>query len=227
VGGTIEIMLAAGRHGVRRVVFASSAAVYGRPVRLPCAEDQVPAPTSPYGITKLAGEHYLGVLGSLHGIETIALRYFNVFGPGQDPASDYAAVVPTFTAAALAGRPAVFNGTGAITRDYVYIDDVVAANLEAARPDRPSGVTCNIAGGRRRTLEELNQAIGDALGVRKEPVMGPARPGDILDSVADISLAARELGFAPAVPFRDGIARTVDWYRSTSRSGLDEPAPGS
>ncbi len=214
VGGTIEIMLAARRAGTRRVVLASSAAVYGTPLRTPCTEDQSPAPTSPYGVTKLAAEHYLHVLGALNGIETVALRYFNVFGPGQDPASEYAAVVPRFTAAALAGHPPTFNGSGAITRDYVYIDDVAAANLVAARPDSPSGLTANIAAGRPRTLRDLHQAICDAVGTWREPEIGPARPGDIPESVADVSLATRALGYRPLVEFGEGIARTVDWYRS-------------
>jgi nucleoside-diphosphate-sugar epimerase len=212
-GGTIEVMLAAARHGVRRVVFAGSSAVYGIPERLPCSEDQRPTPTSPYGVSKLAGEHYVHTLGQLSGVETVVLRYFNVFGPGQDPASEYAAVIPKFVTAVLNGQRPTINGSGAISRDFTSIDDVVSANLLAAQRDRPSGLTCNIASGSHNTLDELLDAVCAAVGTKVDPIIGPPRAGDIKDSQADITLARRELGFMPAVSFRDGIARTVDWYR--------------
>jgi len=211
--GTIEVMLAAARHRVRRVVFAGSCAAYGIPEDLPCRESQRPDPRSPYGASKLAAEHYVHALGELHGIETVVLRYFNVFGPGQDPASEYAAVVPRFVTAVLEDRRPTINGRGVISRDYIYVDNVVEANLLASRPSSPSALTCNVAGGSRHSLIELLQTICDVAGRRADPVFGPPRRGDIQHSQADISLARQALGYEVAVPFTEGIARTVAWYR--------------
>ena len=213
VSGTIEVMLASARNHVRRVVFAGSCAVYGTPEQLPCSEDQRAAPTSPYGVSKLAGEHYVHTLGQLHGVETVVLRYFNVFGPGQDPASEYSAVIPRFATAVLQGEPPTINGTGMITRDFVHVENVVSANLLAAMPGSPSGVTCNVATGSSHTLIELLDAICAAVGRKVDPILGPPRAGDILDSQADITLAQRVLGYRVTVPFQEGIAKTVDWYR--------------
>lgn len=213
VSGTIEVMLASARNNVRRVVFAGSCAVYGTPERLPSSEDQRAAPTSPYGVSKLAGEHYVHTLGQLHGVETVVLRYFNVFGPGQDPASEYSAVIPRFITAVLRDDPPTINGTGMITRDFVHVENVVSANLLAAMPGSPSGVTCNVATGSSHTLIELLDAICTAVGRTIDPVLGPPRAGDILDSQADIALAERLLGYRVTVPFHEGIAKTVDWYR--------------
>jgi len=229
--GTIEVMLAAARHGVRRVVLAGSSSVYGPAAVLPCRETQRPAPSSPYGTSKLAAEHYLHTLGQLHGIETVALRYFNVFGPGQDPASEYSAVIPRFATAVLAGRTPVINGSSEISRDFTYVDNVVEANLLAAQSASPSGLTCNVACGSRFTLLELLNAIGDAAGHQVEPAFGPPRAGDIVHSQADITLARESLGYEPVVSFHEGIARTVAWYRDEaagSRSLADRsPVPGA
>lgn len=214
VSGTIEVMLAARRSGVGRVVFAGSSAIYGIPAQLPCSEQFRPAPLSPYGVSKLAAEHYVHALGQALGVDTVVLRYFNVFGPGQDPQSEYAAVVPRFILTVLQGRQPVINGTGEITRDFVFIDDVVRANLLAAEATSPSGVTCNIASGERTSLLELASAIGRAAGRAVVPSVGPPRQGDILHSQADISLARSVLGYEPTVPFAAGIARTFDWYRA-------------
>ncbi|MGO9179907.1 MAG: NAD-dependent epimerase/dehydratase family protein [Candidatus Limnocylindrales bacterium] len=214
VSGTIETMLAASRHRVRRVVFAGSSAVYGVPESLPSAELLRPAPQSPYGVSKLAGEHYVHTLGALHNVETVALRYFNVFGPGQDPTSEYAAVVPRFVTAVLGGSVPVINGDGGITRDFVYVDNVVQANLLASLPSSPSGLTCNIASGTRTGLLELLEAICQAAGRRVEPLLGPPRAGDIRHSQADISLAHSRLGYRVSISFEEGIARTVAWYRN-------------
>jgi UDP-glucose 4-epimerase len=218
VTGTIEIMLAAARNGVRRVVFAGSSSVYGVPDELPCREGQRPEPRSPYAVSKLAAEQYLHALGAAHGIETVALRYFNVFGPGQDPDSEYAAVVPRFTTAVLEGRGPTVNGRGDVSRDFTYIDNVVSANLLAAHVSHVQGLTCNVACGTRYTLLELLDAICTAAGTRAEPVFGPPRPGDIVHSQADISRAQRELGYSVLVPFREGIGRTVAWYRDGHRA---------
>jgi UDP-glucose 4-epimerase len=213
VSGTIEVMLAAARNRVRRVVFAGSSAIYGVPKELPCREAHRPDPQSPYGVSKLAGEQYVRTLGELHGVETVILRYFNVFGPGQDPTSEYAAVVPRFIAAVLDGSNPVINGSGEISRDYVYVDDVVEANLLAANASCPPGLTANIASGSSHSLLSLLAAVGTAAGRRAEPWIGPPRPGDIMHSRADISIAQRELGYTVSVPFPEGIARTVAWFR--------------
>ena len=213
VTGTIEVMLAAARHGVQRVVYAGSSSVYGIPESLPCRESFRPAPESPYGVSKLAAEHYLRTLGNLHGVETVALRYFNVFGPGQDPASEYAAVVPRFVTAVLEGRRPIVHGTGEVSRDFTYVDNVVNANLLAAQAPGVSGITCNIACGDRHSLLGLLDAICTAAGLPADPMFGPSRPGDILHSLADISVAERQLGYTPTVPFEEGIERTVAWFR--------------
>jgi UDP-glucose 4-epimerase len=222
--GTIEVMLAAARHGVRRVVLAGSSSVYGVPAELPCREILRPAPTSPYGTSKLAAEHYVNTLGALHGVETVVLRYFNVFGPGQDPDSEYSAVIPRFIKAALQGTPATINGTGEVSRDFTYVDNVVLGNLLAARSESPSGITCNVACGARYSLLELHQAIGEAAGRLIPPIFGPPRPGDIVHSQADISLARSALGYEPAVSFADGILKTVAWYRDRMAAGGGAPA---
>ncbi len=224
VSGTIEVMLAAARRGVRRVVLASSSAVYGVPAELPCRETQRPDPQSPYGASKLAGEHYLHSLGRLYGVETVALRYFNVYGPGQDPASEYAAVVPRYVAAVLKGHRPVVNGTDDISRDFVFVDDVVVANLLASRGSSPSRLTCNIASGTGTSLRELLAAVCRAAGREADPVYGPARPGDIQHSLADVSLARHALGYNVKVSLGEGIARTLELLRSggaTSSSGAE------
>ncbi len=213
VTGTIEVMLAAARNGVRRVLYAGSSSVYGIPATLPCVETMRAAPRSPYGTSKLAAEHYIHTLGDLHGIETVVLRYFNVFGPGQDPHSEYSAVIPRFATAALEGRPATINGNGEISRDFTYVDNVVEANLRAATAEMAPHLTCNVACGTRYSLMDLLYAIGDAAGQRIEPNYGPPRPGDILHSQADISLAREAFGYEVIVPFETGIERTVAWYR--------------
>ena len=153
--GTIEVMHAASRNGVRRVVFAGSSAVYGIPEELPCRESHRPAPRSPYGVSKLAAELYVHALGEALGIQTVVLRYFNVYGPGQDPASEYAAVIPRFVTAVLDGSRPMINGSGDISRDFVYIDDVVEANMLAAQTTVPANLTCNIATGYPTSLDQL------------------------------------------------------------------------
>ncbi len=227
--GTIEVMLAAARHGVRRVLLAGSSSVYGPAAELPCRETARLAPSSPYGTSKLAAEHYLHTIGQLHGVETAVLRYFNVFGPGQDPASEYSAVIPRFATAVLEGRAPTINGSGEISRDFTYIDNVVEGNLLAASASAPSGITCNVACGTRFTLLELLESIGDAAGRRVEPNFGPARPGDIVHSQADISLARELLGYEPVVTFEEGIVRTVAWYRNqgATEASADRSATGA
>ena len=216
--GTIEVMLAAARHNVRRVVFAGSSAVYGVPEHLPCTERQRPEPVSPYGVSKLAAEHLVHSLGALYGIETAVLRYFNVYGPGQDPAAEYAAVVPRFIAAVLAGERPIINGSSDISRDFVFISDVVGANLLAAREASPTGLTCNIASGVQTSLKQLLDAVAEATGRAVDPLFGPKRPGDIEHSVADIAVARRELGYEPLVALGAGIARSVEFFLATRQA---------
>ena len=224
VNGTVEVVLAAARHGVRRLVFAGSSSVYGVPETLPCRETFRAAPTSPYGASKLAAEHFIHTLGQLRGVDTVVLRYFNVFGPGQDPTSEYSAVIPKFVTAALEGTAPTINGTGEVSRDFTYVDNVVRANLLAAEAGRPTGLTCNVACGSRYSLLELLDAIYAATGGGVPPVFGPPRPGDILHSLADISLAREALGYEVAVPFPEGIARTVAWYRHEAEARAAVPA---
>ncbi len=214
VTGTIQVMLAAARHKVDRVVYAGSSSVYGIPKSLPCNEEMRPDPESPYGVSKLAAELYLHVLGRQHGISTVALRYFNVFGEGQDPKSEYAAVIPRFITSVLAGRQPTINGDGSVSRDFTHVANVVLANLLAASPAAPSGITCNIACGERRTLLELLGQICTAAGREVTPAFGPPRPGDIKHSMADIASARRSLDYDVVVPFEEGIRRAVDWYRT-------------
>jgi UDP-glucose 4-epimerase len=219
--GTIQVMLAAARHGVQRVVYAGSSSVYGIPRTLPCTEDMRPDPESPYGVSKLAAELYLHRLGRQHGIGTVALRYFNVFGEGQDPRSEYAAVIPRFITAVLSGQRPTVNGDGSVSRDFTHVQNVISANLLAARLDAPSGVTCNIACGERRTLLDMLAAIAAAAGRSVEPIFGPPRAGDIKHSLADITRAREALGYQVLVPFDEGIRRAVAWYGARL-----EPAPG-
>jgi UDP-glucose 4-epimerase len=219
VGGTISVVEAAARAGARRVILASSSAVYGTSARLPCSEDQRADPVSPYGAGKLAAEHYLHALGRHRGLATVALRLFNVFGPGQDPASEYAAVVPRFITAVLNGGQPVINGSGEISRDYIPVQDAVRAALLAASREAPSGLTCNVATGRRTSLFDLVALVAAAAGTDAAPVVGPARRGDIAHSVADVTLAREALGFVGVTPLDVAMRQTVAWYReSASRS---------
>lgn len=210
--GTIRVAEAARRAGVSRVVLASSAAVYGTPPTLPCQEQMNPMPVSPYGASKLAAELYLHTLGEDRGVATVALRFFNVFGPGQDPASDYAAVVPAWIATVLRGERPTINGDGGITRDFIDVDNAVSAMLQAGSPTAPTRLTCNIASGRGTSLLELLASIDAGAGTTSEPIIASPRPGDIRHSVADISRATRQLGYRVLVPLDEGIARTVAWY---------------
>lgn len=215
VHGTNELLLAARDAGARRLVFASSSSVYGPGESLPKVEDQHPNPVSPYAAQKLAAEQLCASFWHAYGFETVALRYFNVYGPGQDPRGGYAAVIPAFTAALLEGRAGRINGDGSFSRDFSYIDDVVRANLAAAEAPRAPGQWVNIAGGRRITVLELYEQIAAALGRRDlPPILGPVRVGDIPHSMASVARAAELLGWAPEVPFAEGIARTVAAYRA-------------
>jgi UDP-glucose 4-epimerase len=211
VHGTLTVLEAAHAAGVRRLVYASSSSVYGGADLRPTPETAPLLPRSPYAVTKLTGEHYARVFTELHGLETVALRYFNVFGPRQRPESMYAAVIPLFIDALRNGRRPIVHGDGKQTRDFTFIDDVVAANLAAASAPAAaaSGNAYNIACGGEYTLLELLEHLGEILGVTPEPEHTDPRPGDVRQSCAEVSAAARDLGWKAGVIFRDGLARTV------------------
>jgi UDP-glucose 4-epimerase len=212
--GTLTVLKAALDAGVRRVVYASSSSVYGRAERLPTPEDAPTLPLSPYGVSKLAGEHYCRVFAELFALETVALRCFNVFGPRQRSDFAYAAVIPRFIAALREGRPAEVHGDGLQRRDFTFVADVVSALLAAATAPQASGRAYNIAGDRTATLLELLEELGGLLGVTPRWTHTDPRPGDIRNSQADVSAAARDLGWRPAVPLSEGLARTVAWFAS-------------
>jgi UDP-glucose 4-epimerase len=217
--GTLHVLVAAHGAGVERVVYASSSSVYGNAPRLPVTEDVATAPLSPYGVSKLAGERYLGAFHASYGLATVSLRYFNVFGPRQDPSSEYAAVVPRFVAATLDGRPARIFGDGEQSRDFTYVGDVVAANLLAAEaPEAAWGRAFNVAYDDRHSVRQLLATIHSLLpGDHPDPVHDPPRAGEIRDSQADISLARELLGYAPAHTFEEGVRATVEWFGSGGR----------
>jgi UDP-glucose 4-epimerase len=212
--GTLNVLLAARETEVRRVVYASSSSCYGLTPGTVKREDMAIAPMSPYGVSKYAGEAYCRSFSEVYGLETVALRYFNVFGPRQNPVSEYAAVVPNFIAAALLGEPATIYGDGEQARDFTYIDNVVAANLAAASVDGIGGETFNIAYGRRSTINELAELVGEIAATEMDIRHAPARPGDVRVSQADVTKARERLGYVPNVDLREGLRRTYEHMRS-------------
>ncbi len=212
--GTLLVLKAAHDAGVRRVVAASSSSVYGGAEQLPTPESAPLIPRSPYAVSKLAGEHYCRVWSELFGVETAALRYFNVYGPRQRPDSAYAAVIPLFTNALRTGVRPVVHGDGLQSRSFAYVDDVVDANLAAAEAPAGScsGKAYNIAGSRSYTLLELLHELGEILGVEPAPEHTAPRTGDVRHSSADLSAAARDLGWQPKVTLAEGLRRTVEWF---------------
>lgn len=216
VDGTLNVLVAARDAGVKRVVYASSSSIYGDPPVLPKKETMTPEPCSPYAVSKLAGELYSQVLHRVYGLETICLRYFNVFGPRQDPSSHYSGVVAKFIASLLDGKAPTVFGDGEQSRDFTYVENVVEANLLAVRAKRVSGEVFNIASGEQLTVNGLVRLLGDILEVPSglEAKYAPARPGDVRHSLADISKAMTFLGYEPAVNAKEGFKRTVEWYRS-------------
>ena len=213
ITGTLNVLIAARDAGVPRVVMASSSSVYGDSPALPKVETMEPRPLSPYAITKLTGEYYCKVFFRQFGLETVALRYFNVFGPRQDPTSDYAAVIPLFISLMARGKRPNLNGDGLHSRDFTYIDNVVQANLRAAEAPNVGGEVFNVACGQRYTLLDLIASLNKILGTDIEPTFGPPRPGDVQHSLADIGKARQLLGYEPAVTFEEGLERTVVWGR--------------
>lgn len=217
--GTLQVLEAARRAGVRRVVLASSCAVYGDDPRLPKAEDMTPVPQSPYALQKFAGEQYARLYGALYGMETVCLRYFNVFGPRQDPSSPYSGVISIFMTRASAGQAPVIYGDGNQSRDFIFVKDVAAANLLAARAPGAVGRVFNVGTGRFVRIHRLWEMVAQMAGVSVTPGYEPARPGDIAESVADISRAGATLGFQPVWAFDRGIEKTYTWYQNAIRSG--------
>ncbi|MFO7652440.1 MAG: SDR family oxidoreductase [Candidatus Krumholzibacteriia bacterium] len=214
VTGSLNVFWAAHQSGVRRVVYAASSSVYGDTEVLPKDEGMTPRPQSPYAITKHVGELYGAVFHRLYGLETIGLRYFNVFGARQDPHSQYAAVVPLFITRFLAGEAPLIHGDGGQSRDFTYILNVVEANLAAAEaPAAACGKTFNIACGERITIADLCDRIRELLGTELKPEHGPPRAGDVRHSQADITLAAELMNYRPSVDLDEGLRRTVAWYR--------------
>jgi UDP-N-acetylglucosamine/UDP-N-acetyl-alpha-D-glucosaminouronate 4-epimerase len=216
VGGTVKLLHAAHNAAVKRVIFAASSSVYGNSPTLPKREDMLPAPLSPYAVSKLAGEHYMSTFWQVYGLETVSLRYFNVFGPYQDPTSHYSGVLSIFISKMLRGeRPTVF-GDGEQSRDFTYIDDVVTGNLLAASADadRVAGRVFNLATGSRTTLIETVRILRDLTSYHGDLSQGPERSGDVRHSVADISRAQAQFRYEPKVLFREGLQKTIDWYRS-------------
>jgi UDP-glucose 4-epimerase len=213
VEGTLNVLLAAREAGVRRVVVASSSSVYGDTPTLPKVETMPPTPRSPYAISKLTAEQYTCAFAPLYGLETVALRYFNVFGPRQDPTSQYSGVIALFCTAALQGRPYTLQGDGLQSRDFTYVENVVQANLLAASAPDVSGQAFNVACGERITLLDLIATLNRLVG-RELPIEhSPARAGDVRHSLADIGKARDLLGYAPAVDVAEGLGRTLAWYR--------------
>ena len=217
ITGTLNVLIAAREAGVRRVVFSSSSSVYGDTPTLPKHEDMPPSPLSPYAVQKLTGEYYSRIFWQLYGLETVSLRYFNVFGPRQDPQSQYAAVIPRFITAILKGESPTIYGDGKQTRDFSHVENVIDANLAACTaPKEALGQTFNIACGGRISLLELVDTVNKILGKNVKPKFDPPRPGDVRDSQADITKAQKLLGWTPRVDFHKGIEKAVAWYQQQS-----------
>jgi UDP-glucose 4-epimerase len=214
VDATLAVLVAARDAGVRRVVFAGSSSAYGDTPTLPKHEDMPNRPLSPYALQKVVGEQYLQMFTKLYGLETVSIRYFNVFGPRQDPSSPYSGVISVFATALLDGRAPTIFGDGEQTRDFTFVTNVVDGVLRACKADGASGEIINVATGGRISLNTLFETMRRLIEVDVRPVYVESRPGDVRDSQADISKARRILGYEPTVPFEEGLRRTVEWYRA-------------
>jgi nucleoside-diphosphate-sugar epimerase len=212
VEATFALLLAARDAGVKRFVYASSSSAYGDTPALPKVETMRPEPLSPYAVGKLVGEYYCSVFCSVFGLETISLRYFNVFGPHQDPTSQYAAAIPAFVTAIMRGKPPTVFGDGEQSRDFTYVDNVVEANLLAAKAKHTAGEVVNIACGKAVTVNKVIELINKLLGKGIKPIYSDPRPGDVKHSLADITLAEKVLGYVPKIRFEEGLRESIDWY---------------
>lgn len=213
VDATFTLLLAARDAGVKRFVYAASSAAYGDTPTLPKVETMAPNPLSPYAVGKLVGEYYCSVFYRVYGLQTVSLRYFNVFGPQQDPASQYAAAIPAFVTFILRNQPPTIYGDGEQTRDFTYVDNVVQANLLAGRAKETHGEVVNVACGEAVTVNSIIDTINRLLGKHVKPIYAPIRAGDIKHSLADITAARQLIGFEPVVLFREGLEKSIDWYR--------------
>lgn len=222
VRGTLHVLVASRDAGVRRVVYASSSSVYGdQEPEAPKVETMTPKPISPYGVSKLAAEYYCQVFHQVYGLDTVTLRYFNVFGPRQDPNSAYAAVVPKFITAMLSKNPPTVYGDGEQTRDFTYVGNVVAGNLLAANasPDQVAGEVFNLAVGGQISLNLLLETLKNIIGNEVAPTYAAPRPGDIRHSRADVNKVQEKIGFMPEISFEEGLRRAVAWYREVMTNG--------
>jgi UDP-glucose 4-epimerase len=217
VNGTLNLLWAAHKAKVKRFVFASSSSVYGDTPQLPKEEHMPPNPISPYAVSKLAGERYTLSFHAVYGLPTVALRYFNVFGPKQDPASQYAAVIPRFIAALMNGQSPIVFGDGEQSRDFTHVDNVVQANLLACAKPEAVGQAMNIACGERYTLNTLLKLLSEIMGKEPHPIYEKEQPGDVKHSMASIQKAQRLLSFSPSIDFQEGLKRTVAWFLQNSR----------
>src|SRR2546426_10442280 len=215
IDASLNVLVAARDAGVRRVVYAGSSSAYGNTPTLPKVETMPTAPLSPYALQKLVAEQYCQMFTQLYGLETVTIRYFNVFGPRQDPSSPYSGVISLFISALCDGRQPTIFGDGEHTRDFTYVANVVDGVLRACTADGASGEVINVATGRRISLNTLFNTIRELVGAQLSPKYAEPRPGDVKDSQADISKARRMLGYQPALTFEEGLARTVAWYRNT------------
>jgi UDP-glucose 4-epimerase len=220
VEGTLNVLIAARDARARRVVYASSSSVYGDNLELPKSEHSLPRPVSPYAVSKLAGEYYCRVFSQLYGLETVSLRYFNVYGPRQDPNSQYAAVIPRFIHWSLGGEPLEVHGDGLQSRDFTYIDNVVTANLLAAQCRDGIGEAFNVGQGSAHTLLDLTNLLQDILGMKLRLLHTRDRPGDVRHTLADISKAERCFDYKPHVSFEEGIVRTARYFTEERRRSL-------
>jgi nucleoside-diphosphate-sugar epimerase len=213
VTGTLNVLLAARDAGARLFVYSASSSAYGETPTLPKIESMAPQPLSPYAVSKLTAENYCRCFAHVYGLETVSLRYFNVFGPRQDPNSAYAAVIPAFVSRMIHGERPIMFGDGEQSRDFCYIENVVSANMLSMQAEKIAGETVNIACGERTTLNRMVALINEQLGTNIEPEYQDPRPGDVRHSLADISAAERVIGYKPLVLFEEGLKRSIDWYR--------------
>ncbi len=213
ITGTLNVLVAARDAGVKRVVNAASSSAYGNTLTLPKVETMPPEPLSPYAISKLAGEMYARAFQQLYGLSTVSLRYFNVFGPRQDPTTQYAGVIAKFVTCALEGKPYPVNGDGEQSRDFSYVENVVQANLLAADAPLDGAPVINIAYGQRTTLNQIIAMLNELTGQKLAAQYGPERPGDVRHSHANLERAKTFLDYAPAIDVREGLRRTLEWYR--------------